>query len=133
MSDCELGLYCGWTKKKHGFWANSHSISIPQVVYNVKFLLGIVGRSRRDFEHSVGALRVWCVGYCSECSVLFYVVGTLCKPCWYWLCGFFIYNVLLFYTITKPYEVKNVGSLCTMRGGSSEGQNLFRLCSFPEQ
>jgi len=41
---------CGWTKKKHGFWANSHSISIPQVVYNVKFLLGIVGRSRSDFR-----------------------------------------------------------------------------------
>jgi len=45
---------CGWTKKKHKNWANSHSISIPQVVYNVKFLLGIVGISRSDFRECYG-------------------------------------------------------------------------------
>ena len=59
---------------------------------------------------------------------MFYGVGTLCKPCWYWVWGFYLYIVLLFYTITKPYEVNALGSLCTMRGGSlEEAKNISAL------
>jgi hypothetical protein len=37
------------------------------------------------------------------CSVMFYVVGTLCEPCSIWVCGFNLYNVLLFYISPKHF------------------------------
>ena len=47
--------------------------------------------------------------------------------------GYLIYIVLLFYISIKAYEAIALGSLCTMRRGSFEGQKIFPFCSFPEQ
>lgn len=54
-------MNCGWSKnitkikhEKHKIWANSHSISIPHIPYNVKFLLGLVGESVMGFRGARG-------------------------------------------------------------------------------
>lgn len=70
----------------------------------------------------------WGAGIVLYCSVLFYGVGTLCKPCWYWVWGFYLYNVLLFYTITKAYEVNDFGKpLHFAKGVSRRAKNIWRL------